>query len=95
MHLSPGVRHRSLLQQNHPNPFYPATEFRFHLAAGGPARLAVYDVRGREVALLVDKALSAGEHRMEWRPSGLRSGVYFYVLDALGRKTTRKCVLIK
>lgn len=83
------------LAQNHPNPFNPATEIAFNLAAAGPARLAVYDLAGREVALLVDGPLAAGEHRVRWRPEGLASGIYLYRLAAGGVEQVGKCTLLK
>jgi len=83
------------LAQNHPNPFNPATEIAFSLAAAGRARLAVYDLAGREVAVLVDGALAGGEHRVSWRPEGLASGVYLYRLAAGGEEQVGKCTLLK
>jgi len=83
------------LAQNHPNPFNPRTEFRFSLKEAGPARLAVYDVSGREVAVLVDRGLSAGEHAVTWSPKGLSSGLYLYRLEAGGETLLRKATLLK
>lgn len=49
-----------------PNPFNPATELSIDLVAAGPARLEIFDVRGRRVRVLVDGALAAGTHRWRW-----------------------------
>lgn len=83
------------LAQNHPNPFNPATEIAFSLAAAGSARLSVHDLAGREVAVLVDGPLGAGEHRLTWRPEGLASGIYLYRLAAGGVERVGKCTLLK
>jgi hypothetical protein len=92
---APPLAAAARLDQNHPNPFNPATEIAFSLAAAGPARLAVYDLAGREVAVLVDGPLAAGEHRVSWRPQGLASGVYLYRLVAGGLEQRGKCTLLK
>ncbi|MEZ4388819.1 MAG: T9SS type A sorting domain-containing protein [Candidatus Krumholzibacteriia bacterium] len=83
------------LAQNRPNPFNPATEIAFALERSGPVRLTVYDVRGRQVAQLVDRTLSAGRHAVTWQPDGLASGLYVYRLEAGGADLTRRCVLLK
>jgi len=84
-----------MLAQNHPNPFYATTEFRFSLPKAGPVRLSIYDVSGREVGLLVNRALSAGEHRVDWQPKELGSGVYWYRLQAAGEERIRKAALLR
>ena len=83
------------LGQNHPNPFNPATEFRFSLAESGPVKLSVFDVSGRQVDLLVNGSLPAGDHRIEWRPEGLSSGIYLYRLQFAGEELIRKATLVK
>jgi len=55
----------------------------------------VFDVGGRRVATLVDEVLPAGEHRRDWRPDGVPSGVYFYSLRAGGRTEARKLVVAR
>jgi len=59
-----------------PNPFRSRTTFRLTLPEAGPATLAVYDVLGREVALLHDGLLAAGAHAFAWDASALPAGVY-------------------
>jgi Tol biopolymer transport system component len=92
----PSVR----LYQNAPNPFNPSTRIRYELSRAGPARLRVYDVRGRLVATLVDEVLQAGPHSVTWlgRDGSGRvaaSGVYFYKLEAEGASLSMKMVLLK
>lgn len=83
------------LGQNYPNPFNPTTTIEFSLDATAPAKLAVYDLNGREVLSLVDGLLAAGPHRLLVDGSRLSSGVYVYRLDADGRSASKKLVLVK
>jgi hypothetical protein len=88
------------LDQNSPNPFNPRTTIRFSLPEAGRTRLAVYDIRGRRVALLVDEVLAAGDHAVVWdgrdgRGGRAGSGVYLYRLEAKGQVTSRRMTLVK
>ncbi len=83
------------LEQNHPNPFNPETTIRYRLAAAARVRLAVYDVLGREVAVVVDERQSAGDHKAFFGSSRLPSGVYFYTLQAGGHTMTKKMIVLK
>lgn len=83
------------LAQNYPNPFNPATRFRFAVPEGGPLRLSVYDVKGREVARLWNGHREPGWWEVEWRPTNLSSGVYFARLQQGPTVLTRKVVLLK
>ena len=64
------------LSSAHPNPFNPRTTLTLTLAQAQPVRVAVYDVLGREVAVLQDRALPVGEHRLTFEATGLPSGTY-------------------
>lgn len=83
------------LASNYPNPFNPTTAIAFQLPAPGLARLAVYDLLGREVALLTDGTLPAGRHEVQFDASGLASGMYLYALDVAGQRLTRSMLLLK
>ena len=69
------------LQQNYPNPFNPVTTIEFSLPTTGNTLLTIYNLRGEEVARLVDGTLSAGYHRIEWNATKFASGMYFYRLQ--------------
>ncbi len=83
------------LSQNYPNPFNPATRIRFALPARANVRLTVYDILGREVALLVDEVKNEGRYEVEFSGTGLASGVYYYTLRTGGKAETRTMVLMK
>jgi len=88
------------LDQNRPNPFNPGTMFSFNLPQPGRAVLAIYDVRGTRVARLVDAALPAGGHRVEWAgmdDDGMPapSGVYFARLETESGVRSVKVTLTK
>jgi hypothetical protein len=83
------------LEQNYPNPFNPSTQIRFTLDAGRQTRLAIYDVLGREVAVLIDGQLAAGSHSVTFDASNLTSGVYLYKLEAGGMSQTKRMTLVK
>jgi hypothetical protein len=83
------------LEQNYPNPFNPSTVVGFRLSVVGDTRLTVYDILGREVAVLVDGFLPAGAHQVSFDASGLASGIYMYRLESAGQSLTRRMILIK
>ena len=79
----------------YPNPFNPSTRLEFDLPRAGHATLAVYDVTGRQVAVLVDETLTAGHHARTFDGSGLASGLYFARLQSGALQHTQKLVLLK
>ena len=83
------------LHPNYPNPFAHRTTVRFSLAAAGPVRLALYDVLGRQVAVLAEGDHAAGPHAVAVDAGGLASGVYLYRLDAPGFQATRRLVIAR
>ena len=83
------------LNQNYPNPFNPTTKISFELPTSQFVTMKVYDVVGREVAVLVNEKLTAGKKEYEFNASNLPSGVYFYTINAGDFKATRKMVLVK
>ncbi|MFN0158582.1 MAG: choice-of-anchor B family protein [Bacteroidota bacterium] len=83
------------LAQNYPNPFNPATVIHYQLATSDVVSLKVYDILGREVAILVDGMQTVGSHRVEFNASIFVSGVYFYRLKAGNFVEQKKMVLMK
>ena len=92
------------LLQNYPNPFNPTTTIRYSVGELGSrqqavgnrvVKLAVYDVLGREVAVLVDEKKQPGSYEVQFDGSGLPSGAYIAVAHCDGRFLSRRLVLIK
>jgi hypothetical protein len=83
------------LSQNYPNPFNPFTKINFNIAKSGFVSLKVYNIMGKEVALLVNSELEPGEYNYQFDASKLPSGNYFYRLNASGFSETKQMVLIK
>ena len=83
------------LSQNYPNPFNPKTAISFQLSANSSVALRVFDVLGREVAVLVNGEKPAGVYRVTWDAKNLPSGVYLYRLQAGAFVETRKTLLLR
>ena len=83
------------LAQNYPNPFNPSTTIHFVLAEDSKVQLVVYDLLGKQVAILVDARLEAGSHSAEWMPVNMASGIYIVKLKAKDYTQVRKMILQK
>lgn len=86
---------RTELLAAYPNPFNPSTMIDYELSVSGNVRMAVYDVLGRQVAVLLNGEMSAGRHQVNFDASNLASGIYLYRLEAGGRVFTRRLTLLK
>ncbi len=84
-----------LLEQNYPNPFSAETTIDFDLPASSQVRVRVFDVAGREIAMLADAHFVAGRHRLDWDATGIASGLYYYRLETDEMVRTRTMMLIK
>ncbi len=80
---------------SYPNPFNPATVIRFSMPAEGQVRLRVFDILGKEVAMLLDGPLTAGAHQVKFDGSSLPSGVYICRLEVDGKSFIQRMVLLK
>ena len=85
----------SQLFQNYPNPFNPSTSIKIYLAKTSQTKLAVYDLLGREVKVLLDEIKNKGTYSVDFNASDLPSGVYFYQLESVSFKESKKMVLMK
>ena len=94
-----------ILEQNYPNPFNPTTVISYQLLVSGDVSLKVFDLLGREVAILVDEFKPAGKYEIEFSAKGgstfggnaydLPSGIYFYRLTAGNNTSVKKLMLLK
>ncbi len=84
------------LHQNYPNPFNPSTQISFSLPSAQQVTLVVYDMLGREVAVLArQQMMSAGTNYLTFDASGLSSGMYIYRLTSNQSVITKKMTLLK
>ncbi len=83
------------LSQNYPNPFNPNTKINFSIPKSDFVSLRVYDMLGREVSVLVNGHLTAGEYQADFNAKGLSSGMYYYSLRAGEYVDVKKMVLVK
>ncbi|MCO6472316.1 MAG: T9SS type A sorting domain-containing protein [Melioribacteraceae bacterium] len=83
------------LFQNYPNPFNPTTVISYQLSVNSKVSLKVYDILGREVAVLVNDYQSAGNYQVEFNAEGLSSGVYYCRIESGSYSQTKKMNLLK
>lgn len=83
------------LGQNYPNPFNPVTNVRIQMPKSGFVKLVVFDIAGKEVAVLVNENLSAGTYNVDFDASHLSSGTYFYRMDVNGFTDVKKMIVVK
>ncbi|MGB3542312.1 T9SS type A sorting domain-containing protein [Rubrivirga sp.] len=84
-----------LALETYPNPASSRVEVAFALPVAGPVRLAVYDVLGRQVAVLEDGLVAAGEHRRALEVERLAPGVYVVVLEGAEARASRTVTVVR
>jgi hypothetical protein len=83
------------LHDNFPNPFNPSTTIKYDIPKSSFVKLAVYDITGKEVALLVNNNLQAGKYEVKWNGANQSSGVYFVRIEAGSFSRNVRMVLVK
>jgi hypothetical protein len=88
------------LGQNYPNPFGPTTTIRYEMPAKAHVQIAIYNVNGERVRVLVDGAKPPGHYTATWdgrnaRGEVVASGVYFYRMTAGNFVGMRKIVFLR
>jgi hypothetical protein len=83
------------LSQNYPNPFNPVTRIKYSLPEDGQVTLKIYDLLGKEIAVLVNENLRPGTYEVTFNAERLSSGIYFYRLSSGNYSETRRMVFIK
>lgn len=83
------------LNAAYPNPFNPLTVIPFQMATASKVTIQVFDMLGRNVAMLIDEFKSAGDHTVRFDGSGLSSGVYMIRFTTADVQQTRSVSLIK
>lgn len=83
------------LEQNYPNPFNPATAFKLSLPVKSNIKLAIFDITGKEIAVIAEGNYKPGDYNFTWNAENYASGVYFYKLFSKEFASTGKMILIK
>ncbi len=83
------------LEQNFPNPFNPTTAIRYQVPQHDVVHLAVYDILGRQVAVLVNELKAPGAYEVKFDAARLATGVYLYRLSTGSLSQTRKLLLLR
>ena len=83
------------LNQNYPNPFNPSTNIKFALPKPETVKIELYNTLGQNVKTLLNKAMKAGYHEVEFNASNLSSGVYFYRIEAGEFQDVKKMILLR
>jgi len=93
--ISPGLNYDFNLEQNFPNPFNPTTKLEYSVTGNQHVTLKVYDVLGKEVAVIVDEVKQPGTYNVDFSASNLASGLYLYSLQTKNYISTKKMIFIK
>ncbi|MFH1236220.1 MAG: T9SS type A sorting domain-containing protein, partial [Parcubacteria group bacterium] len=83
------------LQQNYPNPYNPSTTIEYTIPRQSHVTVKIFDLLGREVAVLVNEKKEAGWYSVRWDASAKSSGIYFYTLQAGEYRYTKRMALLK
>jgi len=83
------------LEQNFPNPFNPETTIKYSIPMQAEVNLKIYDMLGREVAVLVNEPQNAGNHSVKFNAANLSSGIYIYTLQTGKFISTKKLMFLK
>ena len=83
------------LMQNYPNPFNSITKIQLQVASYKFVKLVVFDITGKEVAVLINKELQAGTYEVRFDAKHLSSGIYFYKLTSGEFSEMRKMIYLK
>lgn len=83
------------LGQNHPNPFNPTTTISYSLPKQTHVQIAIYNMTGQVIELLVDQVMNTGLHTVQWDAASVPSGIYFYSIRTPEYSQVRKCMLMK
>lgn len=83
------------LLQNYPNPFNPSTTIKFTIPSDGLVKIQVYDILGREMAILVNEYRHKGNYEVKYDAGNLPSGIYIYRINCGIFTQSKKMVLQK
>jgi len=83
------------LEQNYPNPFNPNTKIEYRLNESGNVKVSVFDLLGREVAVLINEEQPVGRYAVSWNAADMPSGMYICRLQSGNGSLVRRMLLLK
>lgn len=85
------------LGQNYPNPFNPETQISYSIAKDGFVKITLYDILGKQVAILFNKFRTAGSYKIELNAQNYKmsSGIYYYKIESGSFNDVKKMILVK
>jgi len=89
------IEYGMFLAQNYPNPANPTTTIEFSIDERAHIKLFLYDIGGRQSAVIRDKVMDAGEYKIGIDLSDIASGTYFYILRSHNTRTNAVRILTK
>ncbi len=95
-----GLPKKFVLNQNYPNPFNPETTISFGLPKASYVKIQIFDISGRLVRTLIDKAINSGYYRVTWNGRNrfgklVGSGLYFCRMEASDYQSIMKLIFAK
>lgn len=81
--------------KNYPNPFNPSTNISYDIPNAGFVNITVFDILGKQIAVLVNEKQSAGSFSVKWDAANFPSGIYLYKITSGSFSETRKMILLK
>jgi len=90
-----GIPTEYKLLQNYPNPFNPSTTIVFGLPKESNVRLTVFNILGQEVAVLANRTMAAGYHKVAFEANNLNTGLYIYKIEAENYVSVKKMLFVK
>lgn len=90
-----GIPMKFALEQNFPNPFNPSTMIKYQLPNESQVKITVFDILGKEVAILVNEKKTAGFYEVQFDASKYATGLYLYKIEAGNFTEVKKMMLIK
>jgi hypothetical protein len=91
----PGVVSSQSSVVSFPNPTQGIVDFRFSIFDFARVALKLYDIQGREVAVVLDEEMAGGEHQVRFNAESLPAGIYFYRLIVGGQRSAVSGKMVK
>ncbi|MBT3232457.1 MAG: choice-of-anchor D domain-containing protein [Calditrichaeota bacterium] len=95
LQVKPEIPDYYYLTNAYPNPFNSITGLTFGLPESGQVLISVFDVAGRQIAVLKNEMMNAGNHQIKWDAGDNANGVYLIQMNSNGYHANQKVVLVK